>query len=69
MSAQMRSRAPRANAGNRAEVIRNDASLTSAALDAIGDKEGCAELADVTFRSIEMPSVSSFISFLIRHKT
>ena len=30
MSAQMRSPAPRANAGNRAEVIRNDASLITA---------------------------------------
>ena len=30
MSAQMRSPAPRANAGNRAEVIRNDASSTTA---------------------------------------
>ena len=37
MSAQMRSPAPRANAGNRAEVIRNDASLITAHAEPEGD--------------------------------
>ena len=37
MSAQMRSPAPRANAGNRAEVIRNDASFITAHAEPEGD--------------------------------